>query len=121
MGIRVGSTVMNVADMERAIVFWSQALGFVLRDPDGENRSFAVLCRPRRDGSSNVSLQLSSTPKSGLNRVHLDLYADNAEAEVLRLQTIGATLVESWPYADDADYVVMADPDGNEFCVVQLQ
>jgi predicted enzyme related to lactoylglutathione lyase len=66
-------------------------------------------------------LQLSSTPKSGPNRVHLDLYADDAVSEVSRLQQLGATLVESWPYADDADYVVMADPDGNEFCVVQLQ
>jgi hypothetical protein len=41
--------------------------------------------------------------------------------EVARLEQLGATLVESWPYAEDADYVVMADPDGNEFCVVQMQ
>jgi predicted enzyme related to lactoylglutathione lyase len=111
---------MNVADLERGIAFWKQALGYVLRDPDGDLHTFAVLCPPGRDWP-NVSLQLSSTPKSGLNRVHLDLYADDAVSEAARLQQLGATLVESWPYADDADYVVMADPDGNEFCVVQMQ
>ena len=120
MGLRVGSTVINVADMERAIGFWTQTLGYVLRDPGGDHHAFAVLSSPKRDWP-NVSLQLSRATKSDLNRVHLDLYADDAMFEVARLEQLGATLVESWPYAEDADYVVMADPDGNEFCVVQTQ
>ena len=118
MGIRVGSTVLNVTDLERAIAFWTQALGYVRRDPDGDD-TFAVLRDPAREWS-HVSLQLTDKPKAGLNRVHLDLYADDQEAEVARLESIGATRVEPWPYDADADYVVMADPDGNEFCVIQL-
>jgi catechol 2,3-dioxygenase-like lactoylglutathione lyase family enzyme len=120
MGIRLGSTVMNVADIERAIGFWTQTLGYVLRDPGADHHAFAVLSPPERDWP-NVSLQLSRASKTDLNRVHLDLYADDAMFEVARLEQLGATLVESWPYANDADYVVMADPDGNEFCVVQMQ
>ncbi len=119
MGIRVGSTVLNVADLDRAIAFWTQALGYVRRDPDGEDRTFAVLSDPSREWS-HVSLQMTEKPKAGVNRVHLDLYADDQSAEVARLESIGATRVEPWPYDDAADYVVMADPDGNEFCVVQV-
>ena len=118
MGIRVGSTVLNVTDLERAIAFWTQALGYVRRDPDGD-ATFAVLRDPARD-RSHVSLQLTDKPKAGVNRVHLDLYADDQAAEVARLESIGAARVEPWPYDAGADYVVMADPDGNEFCVVQL-
>jgi predicted enzyme related to lactoylglutathione lyase len=66
-------------------------------------------------------LQLSRAPKSDVNRVHLDLYTDDQPSEVSRLERLGGTRVESWPYGEHADYVVMADPDGNEFCVVQKQ
>ena len=51
-------------------------------------------------------------------RHHLDLYADDRAAEIERLLGLGATTVE-WDYPDDADYVVLADPDGSTFCVVQ--
>ena len=118
MAITVGSTVLNVTNLPRAIDFWTQALGYVLRDPDVHDDTFVVLCRPQRDWS-NLSLQLTDVPKSGINRLHLDLYADDQAEEVSRLESLGATRVEPWPYADEVDYVVMADPDGNEFCVIQ--
>jgi len=119
MSLRVGSTVLNVLNMERAIEFWTKALGYVSRDPGAEYGDFAVLCHPDQSWS-NVSLQLARRPKREPNRVHLDLYADDQAAEVERLEQIGATRIVPWPYKEDADYVVMADPDGNEFCVVQL-
>jgi len=50
--------------------------------------------------------------------LHLDLYADNQEGEVERLIKIGATRYP-WRYPQGADYVVLEDPDGNLFCVVQ--
>ncbi|GAB2862963.1 VOC family protein [Nocardioides pacificus] len=58
----------------------------------------------------------------GDDRTHLDLWVDDeAEqaAEVSRLITLGAQRVD-WDYPDDADFVVLADPDGNLFCVVDL-
>jgi len=119
MGIRIGSTVINVADVERGIAFWTAALEYVERDPGQRHVDFAVLCHPERVWS-NLSLQQSPEPKRGVNRVHLDLYADDREAEVERLLALGATRVEPWPYEEGDEFVVLADPDGNEFCVVQL-
>ncbi len=114
MGLYVGSTVINTTDMERGIAFWAAALGYVVRDGDP---TFAVLTAPERHWS-NVSLQRTYEPKRGLNRLHLDLYADNREAEVARLEGFGSTRVP-WEYEEGHDHIVMADPDGNEFCVVQ--
>lgn len=114
MGLFVGSTVINVADVERGIAFWTAALGYVVRDADP---TFAVLTDPRRRWS-NVSLQLSDEPKRGRNRVHVDLYTGDREGEVARLEGLGARRIP-WEYRPGHDHIVMVDPDGNEFCVIQ--
>jgi catechol 2,3-dioxygenase-like lactoylglutathione lyase family enzyme len=114
MTLYVGSTVINVADLDRATRFWTAALGYVVRNSDP---TFAVLTDPQRRWS-NVSLQLSLTPKQGRNRLHLDLYTPNQSAEVARLEGLGAQQIP-WEYEPDHDHVVMIDPDGNEFCVIQ--
>jgi catechol 2,3-dioxygenase-like lactoylglutathione lyase family enzyme len=113
MTLYVGSTVLNVADLDRATAFWTAALGYVVRDA---SPTFVVLTDPRRRWS-NVSLQRSDAPKGGRNRLHLDLYTKDQRAEVARLESLGATRLP-WEYCPDADYIVMADPDGNEFCVI---
>jgi len=113
MTLYVGSTVLNVVDLHRATAFWMAALGYVVRDA---SPTFVVLTDPRRRWS-NVSLQQSDAPKSGRNRLHLDLYAKDQPAEVIRLESLGATRLP-WEYPPNADYIVMADPDGNEFCVI---
>jgi catechol 2,3-dioxygenase-like lactoylglutathione lyase family enzyme len=110
-----------VADVPRAAAFWANALGYVARgrsdavvDPQTD---WVVLTDPRRRWA-NLSLQLSEEPKRGRNRLHLDLYTQDQEAEVVRLEALGATRL---PRATDrkVDFVVLADPDGNEFCVIQ--
>lgn len=114
MALYVGSTVINVADLDRAIHFWTTALGYIIRNSDPD---FAVLTDPKRRWS-NVSLQLSDTPKQGRNRVHLDLYTADQPGEVARLESLGARQIP-WEYEPDHDHLVMIDPDGNEFCVIQ--
>jgi catechol 2,3-dioxygenase-like lactoylglutathione lyase family enzyme len=116
MSLYIGSTVVNVADLDRAIAFWTAALGYAVRDA-AHAPTFAVLSDPER-AWSNLSVQLSDEPKAGRNRLHLDLYAGDQAGEVARLESLGARRIP-WDYAADADYVVMADPDGNEFCVIQ--
>ena len=116
MGLYVGSTVLNTPDMDGAIAFWTAALGYVVRDVEGP--TFTVLTDPARRWS-NVSLQYSVEPKRGFNRLHLDLYTTDRDAEVARLESLGATRVEPWEYEDGHDHIVMAAPDGNEFCVIQ--
>ena len=115
MSLFVGSTVLDVSDMRRATAFWSAALGYVVREAD---QDFAILTDPRRRWS-NVSLQRSDDKKQGVNRVHLDPYADDMEAEVRRLVGLGARVVEGWPYEKGASHRVLEDPDGNEFCVTE--
>jgi catechol 2,3-dioxygenase-like lactoylglutathione lyase family enzyme len=114
MALYVGSTVINTTDMARCTEFWTAALGYAVRSADP---TFAVLTDPRRRWS-NVSLQLTAEPKQGRNRLHLDLYTTDQKGEVERLERLGATRIP-WEYPADADFVVMADPDGNEFCVIQ--
>lgn len=116
MTLFVGSTVINVSDMERATAFWCAALRYVVRDSDPE---FTVLADPDRRWPY-VSLQLTDEPKRGRNRVHLDLFATDQEGEVVRLERLGATR-PPWTYPSNADFVLLTDLDGNEFCVIQSQ
>ncbi len=51
-------------------------------------------------------------------RIHLDLYAEDQAAEVERLLALGATEVHWDKRPPDADYVILADPEGNRFCVI---
>lgn len=113
MALYIGSVVINVAEFERAKKFWAAALGYVARTSDDD---LVVLTDPNRRWA-NVSLQRWPKSKQGRNRLHLDLYSDNQEVEVQRLEALGAVRLD-WNYPPDADYIVMADPDGNEFCVI---
>src|SRR5438132_10412709 len=121
MSLYIGSIVVWVADVPRAAAFWAGVLGYVARgrrDAVVDSQTdWVVLTDPRRRWA-NLSLQLSDEPKRGRNRLHLDLYTQDQEAEVARLVALGATRL---PRASDrkVDFVVLADPDGNEFCVIQ--
>jgi predicted enzyme related to lactoylglutathione lyase len=115
--LHVATVVVNVLDMERAVAFWSAALGYRPRDAAWDPE-FMMLQHP--DGQRlPVSLQLTDQQADRPVRVHLDLYTDEQDRHVQRLVALGATHVEEdWPYPDDADFVVLRDPDGNEFCVI---
>jgi catechol 2,3-dioxygenase-like lactoylglutathione lyase family enzyme len=117
--LRVGSVVLNVADVERAVGFWCAALDFApVRAPAPD---FAII--EAQDGSrSRISLNLSDQAAPNVPHVHLDLYAGDAadqEREVERLVGLGATRVD-WPHypGEEHDFVVLSDPDGNRFCVI---
>ncbi len=64
-----------------------------------------------------LSLQLTESPKSGVNRLHLDLYSGKQAADVDRLLALGAGRPD-WDYPSNADFVVLTDPAGSEFCVI---
>jgi hypothetical protein len=111
MAIRLGSTVINCADLELMTGFWSAALHLVPASAEGDDE-FRVL----RGEHGNLSLQRSRTPVSARDQMHLDLYSDDQAAEVARLTSLGAGFVRHNQDPGD-DYVVMTDPEGNEFCV----
>jgi catechol 2,3-dioxygenase-like lactoylglutathione lyase family enzyme len=114
--LHLGTVVINVQDMERAVDFWTAALGYVRRERDWDPE-FMMLVDPARR-QLPVSLQLADGPPEEPVRVHLDLYTSEQARQVERPVTLGATRAAKWPYPDDADFIVMRDPDGNEFCVI---
>lgn len=115
--LAIGTTVLGVEDVPRSTAFWCDALGYVPRE-DGDD-TWVVLI-PQTGGGARLALMLSETPVQEHPRIHLDLYADNQEAEVARLLDLGATRVDWDRYPEDPDFIVLADPDGNRFCVVDV-
>lgn len=114
--LHLATVVVNVQDMQRAVQFWSAALGYRAREQQWDPE-FMMLVHP--EGTRlPVSLQLADSPPREPVRVHLDLYTGEQARHVERLVALGATRVTDWPYPDDADFVVLRDPDGNEFCVI---
>ncbi len=101
---------MNVSDLGRAAGFWSAALGYVAAPGNPAFLSPADGSGPR--------LHLDDE-----DRTHLDLWAANEaeqRAELDRLLSLGATRVD-WVYPDGADFVVLADTEGNLFCVINAE
>lgn len=113
--IRVGSIVFRVDDIRRQTEFWKAALGYQIRPGGGDD--FVVLT-PTDGAGPNISLDRVRSEVQLPPRIHLDLYAENQEAEVQRLIGLGATEVHWDKRPSDADYVILADPEGNRFCVV---
>jgi predicted enzyme related to lactoylglutathione lyase len=105
---------LDVHDVDRMAAFWSAALGYRIdRGADGD----AHLWPP--DGGLSVWLQPTAVPKIGKNRNHPDLVAADAEveAEVARLLALGATRADVGQHGDEG-FTVLADPEGNEFCLL---
>lgn len=111
--------VLGADDVERAVRFWSGALGYdVVAFPDADD-GFTILRAPDRVGT-RIALHRSTTSAQERPRVHLDLVVDSATeqaSETQRLVELGATRV-AWKYPNDPDFVVLADTEGNRFCVV---
>jgi hypothetical protein len=117
--LSIGTVVVGVDDVRRAARFWQQALGYVPRDEVEDD--WAVLIPKDAGLGTRLALQLSETPVQERPRVHLDLYAGNAAdqaAEVERLVSLGAERVDWELYPDDPDFIVLADTEGNRFCVI---
>ena len=108
--LRLGALVMNVSNVERAGAFWAEALGYARQ---AHNPAFLV-----PQGAPGTRLHLDAD-----DRTHLDLWVEDEDeqlAEVERLVSLGARRAE-WEYPDDADFIVLADPEGNLFCVIDTR
>ncbi len=106
--VTLGSVVMHVEDISRATEFWEQALESQYELVHRDHNSSTFFPRNR----AGVAFQLTER-----NQMHLDLNTDSPEenaAEIKRLESLGARRVD-WPYRPDVP--VMADPEGNIFCV----
>ena len=116
--IRVGSIVLRVDDLQRQAAFWEEALGYIRRE--GSDSDDFVLLRSPDGHYPNLSLDLHRSTLQIPPRIHLDLYTDDQPCEVARLLALGATEVHWDRRPLNADYVILADPEGNRFCVVAV-
>jgi catechol 2,3-dioxygenase-like lactoylglutathione lyase family enzyme len=116
--LTIGSIVIRVDDLERQVAFWSAALDYVPRGREGGDDEGFALLRPRAGDGPNVSLDRMRSDRHLPPRIHLDLYADDQPAEVTRLIGLGASEVHWDGRPADADYVILEDPEGNRFCVI---
>jgi hypothetical protein len=114
IALRIGSVVIDCNDFATMSAFWQEALHYVPRDPPEADW---VVLRDPKGNNVNVSLQQVPEKRVGKNRLHLDLYTDHQEDEIERLLGIGATRHPRTPEPGE-DFVVLEDPEGNLFCVI---
>lgn len=113
--MNIGSVVIDCNDFDTMSAFWRDALRYVPREPAEDDW---VVLRDPDNRNVNVSLQQVPEKSQGKNRLHFDLYTDDQEGEVERLLALGATRHPQEPEPDE-DFMVLADPEGNLFCVVR--
>ena len=115
MGIKLGSIVIHCFEFDKMITFWQKALYYIPRGAISDG--WGVLMDPKGKGP-NISFQKRDHKKTERDWKHFDLYTNDQNKEVERLINIGAKKY-SWRYPENADYVVLEDPEGNLFCVIQ--
>lgn len=108
MGLSIGMVTIDCSDPRSLAEFWTAALGTTVA---GDYGDFVFL-----SGTPALGLQKVAELRAGKNRVHLDLHTDDRAAKVARLTELGAS-----PLAEHSApglwWTVLADPQGNEFCV----
>ena len=106
--------VLDCADPETLAQFWAPALGYVNVGGAG---AYIALYPDSRPGPK-LLLQRVDEPKAVKNRMHLDVVVADIEAEASRLVALGATRVREGACAEHGStWFLMADPEGNEFCI----
>jgi predicted enzyme related to lactoylglutathione lyase len=119
MSLRQGDIVIDCADHEVVVPFWQAALGWERRDVSERYVSLAPPPDQRPAAGPRplpLLFQKVPEPKTVKNRVHIDWRSDDRTAEVTRLTALGAVEIATRSLGDFT-WTVMADPEGNEFCV----
>lgn len=115
MSAIVGTIMIDCNDIDAMVTFWSEALGLEekLRFPD-----YVWLSRLSKGGPA-LAFQQVTEPRQGKNRIHLDVASEDPAAFVDRVIELGGSKVEDHE-VDDFHWSVLADPEGNVFCVTEL-
>jgi len=116
MSSRWETLIVDAVDPGRLGRWWAEVLDYQLLSEASDE----VVIGPDKGVYPELLFTLVAEPKSVKNRLHLDLRPDNQEAEVERLVDMGARKVDVGQ-GDDVTWVVLADPEGNEFCVLRAR
>ncbi|AYY12187.1 VOC family protein [Actinobacteria bacterium YIM 96077] len=116
---RLCHIVIDVDDLDRGVTFWSAALD-ATEEPLAEQSRHIYRRLRLPDSDIRILLHATNDQKVSKERIHVDLETDDIEAEVQRLEMLGAT---RWDYQHerDHDFWVLRDPWGNEFCVLHVE
>jgi predicted enzyme related to lactoylglutathione lyase len=109
MALNPGMVTIDCADPHALAAFWTEATGYRVAADHG---SFLMLAGHGVD----IGLQQVPEPRAGKDRVHLDFHAEDLDVEVKRLLGLGATVLGEQE-VPGLRWTVLADPEGNEFCV----
>jgi predicted enzyme related to lactoylglutathione lyase len=109
--------VLDCADLQRSAVFWCGVLGY-RAEPASPGRYQQLL--PPGGNGIELLLQQVPEPKAAKNRMHFDLRVPDLAAEVARVTALGARRLTEKPFDEYGwKWHILADPDGNEFCVLE--
>jgi predicted enzyme related to lactoylglutathione lyase len=113
--LKIAWLTIDSHDPEKLGGFWKEALDLeVVHEEEGE---YALSGKGRMHSSWNILFYKAPDKKEVKNRLHLDLIPDtDKEAEAKRLEALGATRADIGQ--EDVTWIVMADPEGNEFCIL---
>ena len=107
--------VLDCADPDKLAVFWAAAIGYTTLGRAGNY----VLLVDAEGKQPKLLLQRVDEPKSGKNRMHFDIDTPTVDEEVRRLEGLGARRTVDEAIEEHGNrWVVMADPEGNEFCLI---
>ena len=112
MGLEWEQTIVDARDPVALGRWWQEALGWVVVNDDPEE--FEI--RPAADRLPGLLFARVPEPKTLKNRLHLDFRPDNRDREVERLLALGAARADIGQ--GEQSWVVLADPEGNEFCIL---
>ncbi|GAA5181448.1 VOC family protein [Rugosimonospora acidiphila] len=119
MTASVRNVTFDCADPWALSAFWQEATGYPRHPDDVPGDDGAALVAPDGAGPALLFLRVPEG-KSAKNRLHLDLQPDTGrDQETDRLIVLGARMVDDRRLPDGQGWVVLADPEGNEFCVVR--
>ncbi|MFE9578005.1 VOC family protein [Nocardia sp. NPDC006044] len=120
MAARITELVLDVADPERLAAFWSEVLGYVELDREGDGSIEIGPAEGFGGPQPTLILSPSNEPRNGKLRLHIDLNPTDRDqdAELARLLALGAKPVDVGQ-GDDVSWHVLADPEGNEFCLLR--
>ena len=121
MTARISHTSFDSRDAYAMSVFWSEVLGFA-QDPDDPNLPGHEECMIfSADGAQRLLFIEVPDAKRVKNRLHLDLVPAEGtrDEELARLLHLGARTVDDLRRPDGSGWVVLADPEGNEFCILR--
>jgi predicted enzyme related to lactoylglutathione lyase len=113
MSLEWEQTIVDARDPGSLGRWWRDALGWVVVNDDPDE--FEI--RPTADRLPGLLFALVQEPKTTKNRLHLDFRPEDRDSEVERLLALGATRADVGQ--GQQSWIVLADPEGNEFCVLQ--